>query len=75
MGYGFGLGVEVRTDRGLSSINGNVDDFTWNGTYGTIFWVDLKEQMVVMMMGIAPGVIRKVHREQLNSVIYGALEK
>ena len=31
VGYGFGLGVAVRTDRGLSAINGNVGDFTWNG--------------------------------------------
>ena len=75
VGYGFGLGVAVRTDRGLSAINGNVGDFTWNGAYGTIFWVDPQEQMVVVMMGVAPGDIRKVHREQLNAVIYGALDK
>ncbi|WP_114638119.1 serine hydrolase domain-containing protein [Polynucleobacter necessarius] len=75
VGYGFGLGVAVRMERGLSAINGNVGDFTWNGANGTIFWVDPKEQMVVVMMAVAPGEIRKVHREQLNSVIYGALEK
>ena len=73
--YGFGLGVAVRMERGLSAINGNVGDFTWNGANGTIFWVDPKEQMVVVMMAVAPGEIRKVHREQLNAVIYGALEK
>lgn len=75
VGYGFGLGVAVRMERGLSAINGNVGDYTWNGANGTVFWVDPKEQMVVVMMGVAPGDIRKVHREQLNSVIYGALEK
>ena len=75
VGYGFGLGVAVRTERGLSAINGNVGDFTWNGANGTIFWADPKEQMVVVMMAVAPGEIRKVHREQLNAVIYGALEK
>ena len=75
VGYGFGLGVAVRTDRGLSAINGNIGDFTWNGAYGTIFWADPQEQMVVVMMGVAPGDIRKVHREQLNAVIYGALDK
>jgi CubicO group peptidase (beta-lactamase class C family) len=75
VGYGFGLGVAVRMERGLSAINGNVGDFTWNGANGTIFWVDPKEQMVVVMMAVAPGEIRKVHREQLNAVIYGALEK
>jgi CubicO group peptidase (beta-lactamase class C family) len=75
VGYGFGLGVAVRMERGLSAINGNVGDFTWNGANGTIFWVDPKEQMVVVMMSVAPGEIRKVHREQVNAVIYGALEK
>jgi len=75
VGYGFGLGVAVRMERGLSAINGNVGDYTWNGANGTIFWADPKEQMVVVMMGVAPGEIRKIHREQLNAVIYGALEK
>jgi CubicO group peptidase (beta-lactamase class C family) len=75
VGYGFGLGVAVRMERGLSAINGNVGDYTWNGANGTVFWVDPKERMVVVMMGVAPGEIRKIHREQLNSVIYGALEK
>lgn len=75
VGYGFGLGVAVRMERGLSAINGNVGDFTWNGANGTIFWVDPKEQMVVVMMAVAPGEIRKVHREQVNALIYGALDK
>jgi CubicO group peptidase (beta-lactamase class C family) len=75
VGYGFGLGVAVRMERGLSTNNGNVGDYSWNGAYGTVFWADPKEQMVVVMMGVAPGDIRKIHREQLNSVIYGALEK
>ena len=75
VGYGFGLGVAVRTERGLSANNGNVGDYSWNGAYGTIFFVDPKEQMVVVMMGVAPGEIRKIHREKLNALIYGALEK
>ena len=75
LGYGFGLGVAVRTERGLSANNGNVGDYSWNGAYGTIFFVDPKEQMVVVMMGVAPGEIRKIHREKLNALIYGALEK
>jgi CubicO group peptidase (beta-lactamase class C family) len=75
VGYGFGLGVAVRTERGLSANNGNVGDYSWNGAYGTIFFVDPKEQMVVVMMSVAPGEIRKVHREKLNALIYGALEK
>ena len=75
VGYGFGLGVTVRIERGLSANNGNVGDYSWNGAYGTISFVDPKEQMVVVMMGVALGEIRKVHREKLNALIYGALER
>ena len=75
VGYGFGLGVAVRMERGLSAINGNVGDYTWNGANGTLFWVDPKEQMVVVMMAVAPGDIRKIHREKVNALVYGALEK
>ncbi len=75
VGYGFGLGVAVRMEKGLSAINGNVGDYTWNGANGTIFWVDPKENMVVVMMAAAPGEIRKIHREKVNALVYGAIEK
>ncbi|NBP47055.1 MAG: hypothetical protein EBU64_03200, partial [Burkholderiaceae bacterium] len=74
-GYGFGLGVAVRKERGVAAINGNIGDFTWNGAYGTIFWADPVEKLVVVMMGTATGEIRKTHREQVNALIYGALNK
>lgn len=41
----------------------------------SIFWADLKEEAVVIVMGVAPEEIRKVHREQLNTEIYEALAK
>lgn len=74
-GYGFGLSVAVRMDRGVAAINGNIGDYTWNGAYGTTFWADPKEKMVVVMMAATPGVIRKEYRERINALIYGALEK
>ena len=55
--------------------NCKVGDYSWNGAYGTIFFVDPKEQMVVVMIGVAPGEISKDHQEKLNALIYGALEK
>jgi len=39
-GYGFGLGVAVRTELGLSPMNGHVGDYSWNGANGPQFWVD-----------------------------------
>jgi CubicO group peptidase (beta-lactamase class C family) len=74
-GYGFGLSVAVRKERGVAAINGNVGDYTWNGAYGTTFWADPKEKMVVVMMAATPGEMRKEYRERLSALIYGALEK
>ena len=74
MGYGFGLGVAVRKEKGNAVVNGNPGDFFWNGANGTIFWADPKERLVVVMMSAAPGEIRKIHREQLAAVLYGAMQ-
>ena len=74
-GYGFGLGVAVRTVRGVGAINGNVGEFTWNGANGTIFWVDPFADLAVVMMAATPGEIRKIYREKLPALIYGALNE
>ena len=58
-GYGFGLGVAVRTEPGIAATNGNVGDYSWNGANGTLFWVDPKEEMItVLMTQGAPGPAR-----------------
>ena len=72
-GYGFGLGVAVRTVRGVAAVNGNVGEFTWNGASGTIFWVDPLADLAVVMMAATPGEIRKIYREKLPAVIYAAM--
>lgn len=74
-GYGFGLGVAVRTVPGVAATNGNVGDYTWNGANGTLFWADPKEQLVVVTMTAGPGLIRKYYREQMAALVYGAMEK
>jgi len=74
-GYGFGLGVAVRTQAGLASVPGRVGEFTWNGAYGTIFFADPAERLVVVAGTVAPGEIRKHYREQLQVLVYGALER
>jgi CubicO group peptidase (beta-lactamase class C family) len=74
-GYGFGLGVAVRTQAGLASVPGRVGEFTWNGAYGTIFFADPAERLVVVAGTVAPGEIRKHYREQLQVLVYGALTR
>jgi CubicO group peptidase (beta-lactamase class C family) len=74
-GYGFGLGVAVRTQPGIAATNGSVGDYSWNGANGTIYWADPKEQLVVVTMTAGPGEIRKYYREQMAALVYGAMEK
>ena len=74
-GYGFGLGVAVRLRPGLASVPGSPGEFTWNGANGTGFFVDPKEQLVVVFGTAAPGEIRKYYREQVQDLVYGALTR
>jgi CubicO group peptidase (beta-lactamase class C family) len=72
-GFSFGLGVAVRISEGLSSVPGNPGEFTWNGAYGTQFFCDPKERLVVVVGTAAPGEIRKYYREQVQDIVYAAM--
>lgn len=74
-GYGFGLGVAVRLERGVAATNGSVGDYSWNGANGTIFWVDPREELVGVIMTVGPGEIRKYFREQMAALVYGAMDR
>src|SRR5690606_1910993 len=53
-GYSFGLGFAVRTDAGLSAYPASVGDYYWGGAGGTYFWVDPKQELVVVFMMQSP---------------------
>jgi len=72
-GFGFGLGVAGRTTAGLSAVPGNPGEYSWNGAYGTQFFADPKEKLVVVVGTAAPGDLRKYYREQVQDLVYGAL--
>lgn len=74
-GYGFGLGVAVRMEPGLASVPGNPGEYSWNGSNGTGFFADPKEQLVVAFGTAAPGELRKYYREQVQDLVYGAMSK
>ena len=74
-GYGFGLGVAVRVADGLAAVPGNPGEYSWNGAYGTGFFVDPKERLVVVFGTAAPGDLRKYYREQIQDLVYGALTR
>lgn len=74
-GFGFGLGVAVRTQPGLSAVPGNPGEYSWNGAYGTQFFADPKERLVVVVGTAAPGDLRKYYREQVQVLVYGAMTR
>lgn len=72
-GYGFGLTVAVRPETGGQNILGNPGDFSWSGAFGTTFWVDPKDELAVVFMAQAPGLIRQHYRRLINSLVYQAI--
>jgi CubicO group peptidase (beta-lactamase class C family) len=47
-GVGFGLGFSVVTDLGARGQLGSVGEFGWGGAYHSTFWVDPREDLVVV---------------------------
>ena len=72
-GYGFGLTVAVRPETGGQNILGNPGDFSWSGAFGTTFWVHPKDELAVVFMAQAPGLIRQHYRRLVNSLVYQAI--
>src|SRR5215469_8035924 len=71
-GYGFGLGFAVRLTEGQAPYAGTVGDYGWQGTAGTIFWVDPKEDQTATLMVQRVGSF--VHNSQLTrALVYQAL--
>ena len=71
--YEFGLTMAVRTSAGGPSMMGSPGVYTWSGASGTDFWVDPKEQLVVVFMSAGPGSIRWHYRRLINALVYQAI--
>jgi len=72
-GFGFGLGVAVRTQPGVAGVPGTPGEFMWSGAQGTMFWVDPKEEMVVVFLANTPGPIRRHYRELVKTLVVQAI--
>ena len=73
-GYGFGLGFAVRRADGLNGVPGSAGEYTWGGAGGTAFWVDPKEQLVVVLMTQAqPGPWQREFKELFRQLVYQAI--
>jgi CubicO group peptidase (beta-lactamase class C family) len=71
-GSSFGLGFGVRIRTGEAVTIGSAGEFTWGGLYGTNFWVDPKENVVVVWMAQQVGG-RTYYRTLIRDLTYGAM--
>ena len=72
-GYGFGLGVRVRTDIAASQLLGSLGEYGWGGAWGTYFLVDPEEELIVMFLPQLRGSAYYPIRRQFNNAVYQAL--
>jgi CubicO group peptidase (beta-lactamase class C family) len=72
-GFGFGLGVAVRTQTGVAGVPGTPGEFMWSGAQGTMFWVDPKEEMAVVFLANTPGPVRRHYRELVKTLVVQAI--
>jgi CubicO group peptidase (beta-lactamase class C family) len=71
-GIGFGLGVEVVQDAVQAGWLRSNGSYGWDGAFGTTFWVDPRERMVVVFLIQVPG--RAIHRELEAAVRQAIIE-
>jgi CubicO group peptidase (beta-lactamase class C family) len=72
-GYTFGLGFAVRQGAGVAGVPGSAGEFMWAGYAGTYFWVDPKEELVVVYMSQAPSTARAYYRKLVKQLVYAAI--
>jgi CubicO group peptidase (beta-lactamase class C family) len=63
----------VRTTPGIARMMGSIGDFSWPGASGTNWWVDPREELVVVFMAHTPGPMRWKYRQMINALVYQAL--
>lgn len=72
-GIGFGLGFSVTMNPSLTLIAGSAGEFAWGGAATTSFWIDPKEDLIVIFMTqVLPSSAYPVRRE-LRTMIYAAI--
>ena len=71
-GVGFGLSVEVVEDAVQAGWRRSNGSFGWDGAFGTIFWVDPKEQLIAVLMVQRSG--REVHHAFENAIMQAIIK-
>jgi CubicO group peptidase (beta-lactamase class C family) len=71
-GIGFGLGFSVMMDPAASLVPGTAGEYSWGGAASTYFFVDPKEELIVIFMTqFMPSTFYNLRRE-LRTLVYSA---
>lgn len=71
-GVGFGLGFAVTLDAARTLLPGSAGDYSWGGMASTYFWVDPREELIVIFMTqLMPSTTYPLRRE-LRTAVYAA---
>lgn len=72
-GVGFGLGFSVSIDPAITGVISSGADYAWGGAASTTFWVDPAEDLVVIgLTQLMPSSAYPI-RNELKSLVYGAM--
>lgn len=69
----FGLGFSIVTEKGSSKMPMNVGSYSWGGAFSTIYWVDPKEELVVLFYRQMWGEHNEVEN-MFKVLVYQAIE-
>jgi CubicO group peptidase (beta-lactamase class C family) len=72
-GQGFGLGFYVVEDVGARGSPGTVGEFGWGGAYHTEYWVDPREELVVVYMTQLVPAGNLDDQEKVRALVYQAI--
>ncbi|MAE95171.1 MAG: serine hydrolase [Deltaproteobacteria bacterium] len=72
-GTGFGLGFSVILDAVRAQATGSEGAFAWGGAASTIFWIDPREELVVVFLTQLMPSRTFDFRGQLQALVYGAI--
>ena len=72
-GAGFGLGFSVMLDQRLAQVSGSPGQYAWGGAASTAFWIDPREELIVIFMTqLLPSSTYPIRRE-LQTLVNAAI--
>jgi CubicO group peptidase (beta-lactamase class C family) len=70
----FGLGFMLAGEKSANRTMRNKGSFSWGGYYGTTYWADPKEKMIVLIMSQHTPNSHGDYQEKIENIIYGAMK-